>query len=75
MGSGSAVPVGQRDVLGVAQLAVGLRPALAVAADLGVRVALAEGGEDRLLDRRGDLHAGAPWRPAVRSASNTARSM
>ena len=48
----------KRDVLRIAQLAVGLRAAVAVAAYLGLGIAFAQRGEDRLLDRGGQLDPG-----------------
>src|SRR3546814_17501009 len=43
----------QGNVLDVAQFTVGFWPALGVAADLGLRVALAQRGEDGLFDGAG----------------------
>ena len=64
----------QGDVLGVPKLAVRLRPALAVPANLGVGVALSEGREDRLLDRPGILRP-VRFAACITSASNASRSM
>ena len=64
----------QRDVLGVAQFAVRLRPALAFAAYLGIRIALAQRDEDRLLDGRGEFQPGVLG-GAGQVRSNASRSM
>src|SRR5688572_24166869 len=50
---------GRFNVLGVAEVGVGLGVAGRVAADLGGLVALGQGGQDRLAEGGGELQAGS----------------